>query len=623
METELFVKCSDIKGTPKIFFHELKLLPTGKYQFFIVMEKAICSLKDIHGDRVAREKKWEENELIYMMFHIVSFFCQVEDTKIYHKNLKETNILFMDDGNRILVSDYVSSKKTLHENKIISCTVKQMPDEVLSSILNFKVSFDPHKVEVYSLAMIFLKMGLMKNYLTFEGKNTINSYLEDVKDKLPRLHDIWKSMLQIESKRINLKDLKKALEFYACKFEKSPLMIDFPGYTNSKKLTEWMDRVKELCNITKIYQTHHKLNLVIQKYTEAYNLIMKQDQVTIELIDKLTFCTREIGWFYIYSKDYPNALIYFTYKAEWLQKVDVKEILGELHVYHLYANRDLAIVHLKMCHYKQSLEYNAKFLQEAKSIMGENHFEYIDALEDVAKTYQFQGHLNLAVEHYSKVFERIKHIHGENHPEYIRLLVEIIDAYEEIGDLISSVRFKLELSMKIKSQYGEISLEYTKSLAGIAETYLKLKHYPSAIEFYNLVYLIQKSTSPELHEDVIMTMENLAKLERKRGDFGKAFQLEQQVLDKKNILYVDEQDTNEKFAKSWNNISVTHQLLGNYSKGFEFIKMAFTLYEKLKGIDNPKTQACLRNMYKIAEKINDRYVLEMYASHFPKKENKK
>jgi RIO-like serine/threonine protein kinase len=71
-----------------------------------MLEKGLCSLEDVHIDKVKKKTPWIEEHLVKLMYCICVPLDRCKEYKLWHCNLHERNIIISKDGTTFLVTDF-------------------------------------------------------------------------------------------------------------------------------------------------------------------------------------------------------------------------------------------------------------------------------------------------------------------------------------------------------------------------------------------------------------------------------------------------------------------------------------------------------------------------------------
>jgi tetratricopeptide (TPR) repeat protein len=146
-----------------------------------------------------------------------------------------------------------------------------------------------------------------------------------------------------------------------------------------------------------------------------------------------------------------------------------------------------------------------------------------------------------------------------------------------LSDHILTIHQTNEIKERL-TRYKEMEEEY-------------LSHFETTVD--GTVQLIRKGLSDSQLLAIANTLENIAKLYDKIGDYKKAIQIHEKILlIREKILNL--QHTN--VAESYNNIGISYDNLGDYNKAFECYNKALKITEKALGLQHSDTAAVYHNV---------------------------
>ena len=116
------------------------------------------------------------------------------------------------------------------------------------------------------------------------------------------------------------------------------------------------------------------------------------------------------------------------------------------------------------------------------------------------------------------------------------------------------------------------------------------------------VRLIRKDSSNSHLLAITNTLENIAKLYDKKGDYENALKIfEKILLIREKILGVENPYT----AASYNNIGFVYRNIGDYNKALEYYNKALEIQEKVFGLQHPDTATSYNNIGAVYDNIGD------------------
>ena len=181
---------------------------TTKNKFYLVMEHADHSVQSFIKEYKKLDFHFGEDQLIGIIYKLISSFAQMEAMGIYHKDIKPDNLLVSENFEIKIIDfsisqvkdsmDHTSSITRMHPvqgtNGYMAPEIQECVDKGIST-----GNFKPGKADVFSLGMTILELVLLENLFTLNRIQENDRLLRKI-DSVPFewLKSLLYSMLQVD-----------------------------------------------------------------------------------------------------------------------------------------------------------------------------------------------------------------------------------------------------------------------------------------------------------------------------------------------------------------------------------------------------------------------------------------
>jgi tetratricopeptide (TPR) repeat protein len=357
-------------------------------------------------------------------------------------------------------------------------------------------------------------------------------------------------------------------------------------------------------------------------------------------------------------QEYQNAIQIRTHICDVIEKA-----IGDQNLEYAQSLSELALLYYKVGNYNKAEELYLKVLQIQGSILGDDHMNYLATLKALSNVYIKLGNINKAEEYLLKAY----HVSNGRPEDFASCHFNLASLYHLIGDTlykknkdplyyynsaeqyyVAGLKIEQLLSHQNEAHFIDqvenvARLYYSKedlksaekayksllniydktgkNISGSANAlrylfmiYYRLGDLDNAESTYQRFVDTQRRSAAESHEDILIMVQNLAKLSYDLGDYAKAEllflkaldlnnnKLDSKAQDEETILhhlatiyhikgdYAKAEEYNEKLLKVKNldtkssdyalylaNLAETHRELGDYAKAEEYNKKALEI----------------------------------------------
>ena len=145
-------------------------------------------------------------------------------------------------------------------------------------------------------------------------------------------------------------------------------------------------------------------------------------------------------------------------------------------------------------------------------------------------------------------------------------------------------------------------LAISNTLENIAELYEKTGDYGNALKIRKKVLQIREKTLGLHHPNTARSYNNIGIVYNNMGDYNKALEYYNKALEiTEKVLGLQHPDT----ARSYNNIGGVYDDMGDYNKALEYYNKALEIREKVLGLQNPDTASSYNNIGVVYDDMGD------------------
>jgi tetratricopeptide (TPR) repeat protein/CHAT domain-containing protein len=144
-----------------------------------------------------------------------------------------------------------------------------------------------------------------------------------------------------------------------------------------------------------------------------------------------------------------------------------------------------------------------------------------------------------------------------------------------------------------KKALGKEHLDFATSLNNLAIIYNKIGQYEKALQLQEQSLAIYKKALGEEHPNVAISLNNIAQLYYNLGQYEKAFPLNEQALSIYRKVLGEEHPL---VATSLNNLASLYYKIGHYEKALPLLEQSLKLHKKVLGEEHPDFAMSLNNI---------------------------
>lgn len=193
---------------------------------------------------------------------LINGLAFLQTLNICHRDLKPQNIL-LNQKNHLILVDFGISKKidysTMNEEMTVIGTENYFSPELYQAEDEETTFLNPFKSDVFSLGLIFLKIGLKEAPFRNSKKNkqmSFEEYENEIKNEINRFYDFYKNQTE------NLKDEQELRNIYKCL--KQMMKVNFEKRCDFLELFRKSLKIWQLENIREIILLHDRKNENLQ-----------------------------------------------------------------------------------------------------------------------------------------------------------------------------------------------------------------------------------------------------------------------------------------------------------------------------------------------------------------------
>jgi CHAT domain-containing protein/Tfp pilus assembly protein PilF len=201
-----------------------------------------------------------------------------------------------------------------------------------------------------------------------------------------------------------------------------------------------------------------------------------------------------------------------------------KEVLGEKHANTINRLNNLSVIYNDLGRLSAALPLFEKSYRLSKEVLGEKHFLTITIMDNLATIYKDVGHLSEALPLSEKTYRLSKEVLGEKHPNTLISLNNLALIYKDVGRLSAALPLSEKAYHLSKEVLGEKQPDTLKRLNNLAIIYNNLDDLSAALSLSEKSYRLSKEVLGEKHPDTLNSLNNLASVYVKQGQFNKAIQ---------------------------------------------------------------------------------------------------
>jgi tetratricopeptide (TPR) repeat protein len=288
-----------------------------------------------------------------------------------------------------------------------------------------------------------------------------------------------------------------------------------------------------------------------------------------------------------------------------------KEVLGEKHPLYAASLNNLAELYREMVDHARAEPLYRQALAIWKEALGEKHPLYATSLNNLALLYQAMGDYARAEPLCRQSLAIRKEALGEKHNQYATSLNNLALLYFTMGDHAKAEPlFRQALAIR-KEALGEkrtdydyyvILADYGTSLNNLAELYRRMGDYAKAEPLYRQLLVVDKHTLGETHPHYATDLNNLAMLYEGMGDYAKAEPILRQAL---AIIKEALGEKHPLYAASLNNLAELYRKMENYARAEPLYRQALAILKEARREKHPDYATILGNLAVLLDNMGD------------------
>jgi len=567
------------KNVVKAIDLKQKSLESGATQRLeILFEFGGIDLSNLKGDLKSLE------ELMKIIYQLLSVLCIMEEVGIAHFDLKPLNIVY-DRSNSLVklidfgaaISFFRSSQSILkflgqNSDKFHAFTELYAPPEVIQLYkqnwpIEDKEKIIPQKVDVYCFGITFCELllstahydlqscrdGKLESHIAFiKGiENTLMTMGQD------QFLKIIKNCLSFKpEERPLFKELKQEFEIILKSIGNSDIIEKYIGITEKVDLRQIIVYFLELheyesaCYFARKCLNEAKIKDDLKATSDASILLGKaligvgENKQAIECLKKV----EEIN----------------ESSCETLEFASVCATLGN--------------AHLGLHEYETSIEYYTRSESIYEEMGDKKNVNLTTCYTNLGNAYFNQGNFDISIEFHEKAIGIIQEIYSEKS-------LELASSYTELG-----VVYKALGRYKIALEYYEKAIDIRKEIVGsdhpllaqsignLGSIYLQLRKYDIALELENKALNIYIKYYGEDHPEVAASYSNISILYKEIGKYSIALDYLNKAMRIKEKIFGSESPI---ILSEYNNISLLYKSIKKYDIALEYGKKAECLFNNM------------------------------------------
>jgi CHAT domain-containing protein/tetratricopeptide (TPR) repeat protein len=248
------------------------------------------------------------------------------------------------------------------------------------------------------------------------------------------------------------------------------------------------------------------------------------------------------------------------------------------------ANLRLMSYHHKLNHWRESIKYTLKVIDDRKKEKGEDESVCL-MMEKIGMDYYYLGDGNNAVAYTEQALEMRKRLSGEKNKKYAMTLLNLGIYYSLLDDYANEIRVNKEAKEIILSREGKYCSSYAKTLSNMASANYKIGNIKEAIILEKESADIAKKIFGEESPQYANTLNGLAVFYTELKNYEEAERLCYQALDIRGKVQGKESSA---YASSLHNLAGIHQRAGRIKESIDIYAQALEISKKLYGKEHPK-----------------------------------
>ena len=598
---------------------------SGQMMIKLQIEIGLCTLHDV----LKGGMKYTPKGLFFVLKGLVREFAWLQKNGIAHRDVKEKNIILVEDGRNdfsYVISDFGigCDEFPLKCDEISYQTIKGLTRGYAAPEIEIKnkdcvSNYNPYKSDVFSLGIVILKMincvledqSITKILLNIEKNRneeayrTLSKFLTNNKEAFNEyklILPLLKKMLDYDvTKRLDFLNLENELNF-ANEIERPTNERYY--YLESRKIKE----SKEPKKLHKFYFEHYKLFEEYLKISRINNATLELERAReiLDEIEKNLLVEEEINKqedvdkihdqidFHVQKIRCSNGFANIHIKNDDLDKAD-KKLNDSLDIWKNFektrteqqkSNKTTTIGknlqlwsiisgeiydlfgHLEKSkgHLQKAEDFYLKSFKMRQEVVGENHFQTANSYKLLGILYYHMGNFQKA-EEFLLIFLKIRtNLFIENHCDIACCYINLGVVYKNLGDLKKAKKFYLK-SLNIRlNLFGESHSNTAGSYNNLGVLFKNIGNYQKAEEFYLKSLKINEQLFSEKHSNSATCFHNLGVLYHNMKSFKKAKDCDFKSLNISRALFGKNYcDT----AGSYNNLG-THSEMSDPKKAQKF-----------------------------------------------------
>jgi len=540
------------------------------YHILIMQEKCACSLADLHHLKIKKGSPWTEEHLIRLVLAMSLPLDRCQESKLWHMDLHEGNILLSSDGSKFLLGDFGAPKLLKKRPDNTPYKTEYLPPEA-PEIKNNKFNFDPFKADVYSLGIIILKLMTLKKEFPVSERSQIPKILKEYQKDYPFITKLLGEQMLVNNpnKRESFKEIRYYIMTYHFEIDQAPLNLVSTQNDQGNLPTpssDPRDAINEKFALGEAYEHMNNTHMAEKSFQEVLVLSDRDDTFTKESAELYAVCLEKIAMIQIRKTNF-NSALHTLAKLENYMKLDrVKWILGEDHRLFSTLYQYYGFIYFQLEDLDKSYDYLYKGYLFDSKIHGENHVNAAICKHHLGIIQFFKNQYPAALENMLSIAEMFHEMSGIDNEDCLLSLMMLGNLYSKLGQLEKALKLFEKVKDIAKEYLGETSDEYIQSVTDIARIYKKL------------------------------------------GDHKGAFHLQVALLEK-----IRESKNKERFAEGLVELSDTFSKQEKHKEAVYTAELAFTVFSKIFYLKHEKSINAYNFLMKIAEIAQDEDVLDKYG----------
>ena len=264
-------------------------------------------------------------------------------------------------------------------------------------------------------------------------------------------------------------------------------------------------------------------------------------------------------------------------------------LLGYVSVTVANTLNNLGVLLLTENRYGEAEDRFNQSLSIRKQVHGELHPDVAASLNNLAGLYDMRNDFDEAQHLYEEALHIRVKLFSKTHPAVAQSMNNLAQLQVSIGDYPRAQKLFRKTLRILKAFYGPDHLDVascSNNLAGSLENSTDRDQQLEALELYQEALRIRQEVLGTVHPSTAQSLNNLATLYYRLGQYEQSIKLFKKSIDVKTQLYGDESTD---IAESRNNIAMLYMAAGTLVSAVHSQEVAVELMEKLLGSENPRT----------------------------------